>query len=61
MENKNLKRQYDKNIQVMILEYWNILTGLECIYRAIHKGWECKDDRKLLKCDDPKVRLCNLS
>ena len=45
----------------MILQYLNILTGLEYIYRAIQKGWECKDDRKLLKCDDPKVRLCILS
>ena len=25
--------------------------------RYIHKGWDCKDDRKLLKYDDPKFEL----
>ena len=28
------------------------------VYRATHKEWNCKDDRKLLKCEDPKVKLC---
>ena len=26
-------------------------------YRVTHKGWDCKDDLKLLKYDDLKVKL----
>ena len=26
-------------------------------YRVTHKEWDCKDDRKLLNCNDPKVKL----
>ena len=37
---------------------FKILVNLLCsFYRATHKGWNCKDDRKLLKYDDSKVKL----
>ena len=26
-------------------------------YFMLNKGWEWKDDQKLLKCDDPKIEL----
>ena len=43
---------------VMIKQF---VTHLISMYRIIHKGWDCKDDLKILKYDDPKVEITLLS
>ena len=37
-----------------------VYTEPPLTYRVTHKGWDCKDDQKLLKYDDSKVKLCIL-
>ena len=27
---------------------------------STHKDWDCKDDRKFFKYDEPNIKLCNL-
>ena len=48
--------KYSRNSASLILvcsEYTQIATCL--LYRVTHKGCDCKDHWKLIKCDDPKA------
>ena len=36
--------------------------SIKCsLYRVTQKGWDCKDDQKLLKYDSPRGNLCILA
>ena len=44
------------------LSFFDLLLLLPWMstHRVTHKEWDCNKDRKLLKYDEPKAKLCSL-